>query len=124
MSEVSLHIENGTAMADGQFGNIPILKYGLQFRGWSDVTGYYNSYNIKQNHDGITFSDWSLYSLKAGGGTAFSWTFNKHLGGQGNLGVVTRWRPARNSETQIVIMDNLEALDYVLCTLEGSYVLP
>lgn len=123
ISEITLHIENGTAMADDSFGDIAKLKYGLQFRGTSDISKI-NSYNIKSNRDGITFANWSNYSVKAGGGTSFAWTFKKHLGGQGNLGVVNRWKPSVNSYLELVIMDNLEALDDVQIFLEGSVVLP
>jgi hypothetical protein len=125
ISEFAFHVENGTAMADGQFGDIAKLKYGVQVRGVSNIRNS-NVYNFKTNHDLTMFADWGLYSIKAGGGSSYGWTWKKHIGGQGNLGVVNRWSPVRDVQNyvELVIMDNLEALDVVEFFFEGSVVLP
>lgn len=126
LSVLNVHVEGTTSMADGEFGSIPALTYGMQTRFVSEsgTFPYFNGYNFKTNHDLIGVADRWDYSEKAGGGTNYALNIDKHIGGQGNLGAVVRLDHTTNDRVEVLIQDNLEALTTVHVNVEGSVVEP
>lgn len=121
ITQILVHLLDGSAMDDGLFGGIPSLTKGVVIR---RVEGdkIHNICNIKNNGDFInTFNSGDYRSKAPAGSYAFSSTITMQT--LFGTGVVSRLHAVTNDRIEILIQDDLTGLTHFNARVAGHVVL-
>lgn len=112
-------ITDQTAMDDAKFGGIPALAKGIVLRTKNGITK--NIFNVKTNGQFRLRNFDAEYTDRAPAGF-FGFSSRRTFGGQDKNGVVLRLKAGTNDQIQIIIQDNLTALDSFEVMIQGHQV--
>lgn len=107
ITNLIFHIEDDSAMDDWKFGGLNALTKGIVLR--KKDGDYQHIFNAKSNGQIIDHCQSAAYSSKTGGG-GYGFRALKTFGGQANSGVVIRLSAQTEDELQIIVQDDLTAL--------------
>lgn len=107
ITNIIFHIEDDAAMDDWKFGGLDALANGIVIR--KKDGEYQHIFNAKTNGHLIDHCQSATYSLKTGGG-GYGFRALKAIGGQANSGVVIRLSAQSSDELQVIVQDDLTAL--------------
>lgn len=107
---------HSSAGDDSKFGGIPALTRGIVIR---QTNGISHTFFSARNNGELRLRMYDLeYSDKAGGGD-FGTSFRRSFGGQDKNGAVIELDPAQNESFEVVIQDDLTALENFRCVIQG-----
>ncbi|NIP61649.1 MAG: hypothetical protein GWN01_08580 [Nitrosopumilaceae archaeon] len=114
-------ITDDDPMDDGKFGGIPALTNGITVRVTDSF--HYNLFNVKRNADfRLTAYDVSYLDATLGPDGLYSIGVRKSFGGQDKYGVVLRLKSETKDKFQLIVRDDLSALNEMYVKIQGHFV--
>lgn len=120
ITRVIFFIQDSTAVAmdDGKFGNIAALTNGCVLRRYDGLETSFNVFNYKSNGDLKQRNYDGDYSDKAPAGS-YSFTSRRSFSGQDKNGAAIMLDGDKDESLQVLIQDDLTALDIVSVIAQG-----
>jgi len=117
---ILIEITHGTAGDNGLFGNLTELTNGVVLRRYDGLTGKFNTFtNWKTNGGIVTDTGQVDYSFRSGGGGSYG--TNAYGNFKNNAGATVYLNGANGDYLEILIQDNLTALDRFRVKVQGHY---